>query len=250
MEAVGSEPVFELDEVFGPDYLYFYEERLGPEVSDAEAGQIRELLQLRPGMTVLDAPCGHGRIANRLAARSAEVTGVDRSAEFLDLARKQAAELGVTVRYVQADLRDLPELGTFDRVVNWFTSFGYFGDRLDRQLLERFRRALKPGGFLLIEHQNRDRLLRTAQGAFVEERDGDLLIDRPVFDPLAGRMDTERIVVRGGGVKRSRFSVRVFAASEIRSWLEDAGFHHVRVVDRDGSPFTPESRRMVVLATA
>jgi cyclopropane fatty-acyl-phospholipid synthase-like methyltransferase len=58
-------PVFEFSEVFNDDYLYFY----GPEleaVSDAQAETIWRLLDLEPGMEVLDLACGHGRIANRL----------------------------------------------------------------------------------------------------------------------------------------------------------------------------------------
>ena len=61
-------PVFEFSEVFNEDYLYFY----GPDlegVSDAQAETVWRLLDLQPGMEVLDLACGHGRIANRLAHR-------------------------------------------------------------------------------------------------------------------------------------------------------------------------------------
>jgi cyclopropane fatty-acyl-phospholipid synthase-like methyltransferase len=71
-----TEPVFEFSEVFNVDYLFFY----GPEleaVSDAEAETIWRLLDLEPGMEVLDLACGHGRIANRLARRGARVMGLD-----------------------------------------------------------------------------------------------------------------------------------------------------------------------------
>lgn len=36
-------------------------------------------------MAVLDLACGHGRIANRLAARGAEVAGLDVTPRFLEL---------------------------------------------------------------------------------------------------------------------------------------------------------------------
>lgn len=57
------------DAVFDEDYLYFYEAFLTPERSDREAGFVASVLGLEPGTAVLDAPCGHGRIANRLARR-------------------------------------------------------------------------------------------------------------------------------------------------------------------------------------
>jgi 2-polyprenyl-3-methyl-5-hydroxy-6-metoxy-1,4-benzoquinol methylase len=56
-------------ELFDDDYLYFYSDVLGPQRSDADAALISELLSLGPGMRVLDAPCGEGRISGRLAQR-------------------------------------------------------------------------------------------------------------------------------------------------------------------------------------
>ena len=58
-------------DVFGEDYLYFYEGWLDDELSDAQAELLWEILGLAAGDEVLDVPCGHGRIANRLAANGA-----------------------------------------------------------------------------------------------------------------------------------------------------------------------------------
>src|SRR5262245_43626799 len=100
--------------------------------SDAEADLIWRLLDLEPGMRVLDLACGHGRIANRLAAKGCAVAGLDFSTVFLERARADAAELGVEVEYVAGDARDLPWSTEFDRVVNWATAFGYFDDGVNR----------------------------------------------------------------------------------------------------------------------
>ncbi|HEU4908068.1 MAG TPA: class I SAM-dependent methyltransferase, partial [Propionibacteriaceae bacterium] len=97
-----TEPVFEFSEVFDADYLYFYGPHLEA-VSDAQAETIWRLLDLEPGMQVLDLACGHGRIANRLAERGARVTGLDATPLFLEHARRDAAERGVTVDYVSGD---------------------------------------------------------------------------------------------------------------------------------------------------
>jgi SAM-dependent methyltransferase len=63
-----SGPVFDFGEVFDEDYLHFYEPRLGA-ASEGEVETIWRVLELEPGMAVLDLACGHGRIANRLAER-------------------------------------------------------------------------------------------------------------------------------------------------------------------------------------
>jgi hypothetical protein len=68
LPAVVTGPVFGFSEVFNQDYLYFYGPQLGA-VSDAQAETIWRLLDLEPGMEVLDLACGDGRIANRLTAR-------------------------------------------------------------------------------------------------------------------------------------------------------------------------------------
>lgn len=75
-------PLFDFDQAFDEDYLYFYGGRLAESASEADA--VWRLLELEPGMKVLDLACGHGRIANRLAERGAQVTGLDATALFLD----------------------------------------------------------------------------------------------------------------------------------------------------------------------
>src|ERR1041384_4717301 len=53
--------------VFNEDYLYFYEDILGPERTREDVEKIVDLLELEPGAEVLDCPCGHGRVANAIA---------------------------------------------------------------------------------------------------------------------------------------------------------------------------------------
>jgi SAM-dependent methyltransferase len=244
--------VFDFDQVFGDDYLHFSAGQLTDERADREVDLIVRLLDLAPGTRVLDIPCGHGRISSRLAARGCDVVGVDRSEAFLAVARRDASG----VDYRRADMRTFSAEAEFDRIVNWYTSFGYFDDTTDRATLAGWRRALRPGGRLLIDHPNRQHLLRLIaasrqdRATVLVERGDDLLIDVTTFEEATGRSHTERIGVRDGRVHRSRFSVRTFAFTELRDWLLEAGFSRVEGYDQRGESLRLDSGRMIVVATA
>jgi 2-polyprenyl-3-methyl-5-hydroxy-6-metoxy-1,4-benzoquinol methylase len=70
------------------------------------------------GKRVLDAGCGNGYFSRMLAARGAQVVGVEPTASMCGFAKEKEAELRQGIAYVQADLTDLPDLGApFDAVV-------------------------------------------------------------------------------------------------------------------------------------
>ena len=71
MDAADTAATFAAD-----DYLYFYSASWTEERNREEADEICGLLGVRTGDVVLDAPCGHGRITNILAARGIVMTGV------------------------------------------------------------------------------------------------------------------------------------------------------------------------------
>jgi SAM-dependent methyltransferase len=232
---------------FDEDYLYFYEELLTPERTAWEVDLIWKLLELEPGRELLDLACGHGRIANPLAERGVHVTGLDATPQFLELARADAAERGVEVEYVEGDLRSIPWSARFDRVLNWFTSFGYFGDDDNRRVLDQAYEALKPGGLLAVEVNHRDNLLPRYLPEVVTQRGDDRMIDRHRLDLETGRSYDERTIIRGGKQRTFQFSVRMLTAAELRDWMLAAGFSETHAFGEDGEPLTLEHRRMTVV---
>ncbi|PHM06681.1 class I SAM-dependent methyltransferase [Nostoc sp. 'Peltigera malacea cyanobiont' DB3992] len=240
---------FDRNSVFEEDYLYFYETLLTPERTQHEVDLICRLLDLKAGISILDLACGHGRIANQLAARGYDVTGLDATAFFLEKAKQDAASKGIKVEYLQGDMRSLPFSDRFNYILNCFTAFGYFDDDENRSVLTEAYRALKVGGKLLIDIYNFSRVLQEFTPELVTEREGNYMLARTRYDALTNRTHTERIIIRDGQVRRGQYFIRNFTFPEIRDWLLQTGFSEVEGYGYDGESFALDSRRMIVVAS-
>lgn len=245
---------FAFDELFDRDYLAFYAAELNDETNDDEAETIAELLQLTPGLRILDLPCGHGRIARRLAKMGARVTGIDRSELFVEHARQDAAAHDASVDYRVADMRTISFDSEFDVVLNWFTSFGFGDDETLRTILARMHRALVPGGRLVLETLNLHQLnLRPYETShtkeLVDENGTHFLIDRSCYDPHDGRLHGRRFITRSGQPTRIiPFDIRLFTLTELSGWLRAAGFAHCQAFGSDCEVFRTDSDRLIVVA--
>lgn len=151
---------------------------------------------------------------------------------------------------MKGDMRSLPWPDeTFDRVISWYTSFGYFEADDNRRVLAEGHGVLRPGGRLLIENNNLVALLSSWVPSEMFERNDDFAIDRSGFDPESGRGLLERVSVRDQRVKRATYSVRMFLAVELGDWLRATGFNSVEFYGPDGERPTVTSPRMVTVAT-
>jgi SAM-dependent methyltransferase len=224
---------------FDEDYLRLWE---GPEGADHTAGQVAalwEILRLAPGSSVLDAPCGYGRISRGLAERGANVVGLDFSPVLLAEAEKRRDDLpSERLRYRRHDLREPIVESGFDAALNIFSSLGYGSEADDLAILSNLRDAVRPGGLVFLETLHRDRivanLLHNAHPARRVE-DGTLIVEEPRFDPVAGRVETTWYWSgpRGSGEKSA--SVRVYTATELVKLVEAAGLR-LRSVHAGCSP--------------
>jgi SAM-dependent methyltransferase len=106
--------------------------------------------RLRPGWSALVLADGEGRNGVWLARQGLDVTTVDFAPQGLAKARRLAAKHGVSIRPVLADLNDWawPE-DAFDLVVGVFMQV--FDPPARRVVFARMKRALKPGGLLLLQ---------------------------------------------------------------------------------------------------
>jgi SAM-dependent methyltransferase len=221
-----------------------------PALTAQHAQIVRRLLGLRRGQTVLDVPCGQGRIAIPLAKLGMDVTGVDFSQPYLRRARRAAREAGVRVRWVCRDMRDIAFHEEFDAAYNWFGSFGYFSDRDNLAFARRVLAALRPGGRFLVEGFNKTWLLRHHLSQW-EETHGEVHVANVWrWDERTDRMRDVWTMTKGQRRVKRSVSVRQYTGAEIRDVLLGAGFERVELFRRLPTPvrFTANSRKWVAVA--
>lgn len=127
---------------------------------------LREQADRLPPGRVLCLAEGQGRNAVFLAARGHVVTAVDASEVGLAVAADLAAERGVPLDTVQADL-STHEFGSgWDAVV---MIFGHFPPEVRARVLREAVEALRPGGALLMEVYPKAQLGRGTGGPPVAE---------------------------------------------------------------------------------
>lgn len=119
------------------------------------------------GKTVLDLGCAGGFMAEAMAKRGAEVTGIDPASAAIDAARAHARQEGHNIRYDTGVGEDLPyQDGVFDAVV-CVDVLEHVAD-LD-QVLREVARVLKPGGLFLYDTINRNPVARLATITVAED---------------------------------------------------------------------------------
>ena len=156
------------------------------------------------------------------------------------------------MNFVHADMREMPFDKKFDGAYCMLTSFGYFDDEGNRQVLAEYRRVLRPGGRLLIEMHNRDEFVHRftpAPFSHTVQIGDDIRLDTTEFDTVEGRIETDRVVIRDGQVRRSHHSVRLPTITELRAWLHEAGFDTLKFSARDGRSPSIFRPRLVVIAS-
>jgi ubiquinone/menaquinone biosynthesis C-methylase UbiE len=209
--------------------LDMWQQAIPEQYTRAEAEFIRSLLRLRPGARILDAPCGEGRIARELAANGYQLTGVDITQDFLEIARTKAEQRGLAIAFEQADIRSLRFVDEFDGTVCWGNSFGYFDDEGNAAMLQSLARALKPGGRLVLDASSNaeSRLPNVVQREWA--RIGEILfLEENEFDHAQGRMITQYTFIRDGKEDVRTGSHRIYTYREICRMLQDAGFAQVK----------------------
>ncbi len=118
---------------------------------DRSVDWIAGLLPPAQFLRLLDLGCGPGLYAQRFCRHGYRVTGVDLSERSLDYARQSARKSGLAIDYVRQNYLDLDVPGSFDVAVMIYCDYGVLSEANRKRLLANVRKALRPGGCLLLD---------------------------------------------------------------------------------------------------
>jgi len=117
--------------------------------TEPNAFLVAQQARFTPGQKVLLVGEGEGRNGVWLARQGLDVTAVDQSQTGLRKARQLAAEAGVALQTVCADLAEWPwPVAEYDFVISIFV---HFPPEQRRQIHRASLSALKPGGTMILE---------------------------------------------------------------------------------------------------
>jgi SAM-dependent methyltransferase len=215
-----------------------------------EVDQIASLVKLQPGSRILDLCCGPGRHSLELARRGYKITGVDRTAAFLDEAKRRAVADKLEVEFVREDMRKFVRPGAYDAILNLFSSFAYFDDPVeDRLVLFNALESLRPGGVFVVDTMAKEVLARSFLERDWSERGGLLRLEERKIVRDWTAIESRWVIIRGQERREVRFTLRLYSASELSGVLRDVGFRQVEVFgDLSGSPYDHQAKRLVVVA--
>jgi SAM-dependent methyltransferase len=234
---------------FDENYVKVYQEL--ERRSSREVDSILRMMNLESKARILDLCCGYGRHSIELAQKGFAVTGYDLSDFFLKKAKKDAAALGLKIRFIKGDMRKLPFKERFDAVVNVFTSFGYFeNERDDLKVLKGVCKALKKDGLFLLDLINRENLIRGFQRRTWRPNRDFIVLEDNFLDLFTSRWESTRTLIFENGKRAQHsFSLRLFSFAEMLDLLNRAGFVLESVYgDFDLMEYSLDSPRMILIS--
>ncbi|MFP4050932.1 MAG: class I SAM-dependent methyltransferase [Thermoplasmata archaeon] len=238
------------DQEFWEEYrsVLFHEHRL--QTTPQQVKRLIDLLEIKKGDKVLDLCCGIGRHSLGFASKGYDVTGVDISEYYIQEAKGKASNAGLSVEFVQEDMREFKREEQYDAAMIFFTSFGYFIDDEDNfKVLKNVYSSLKPGGTFLIDIMGKEVWARVfSERDWARMENGFFLEERKVKGNW-DLIDSNWILIQDGGVHEHSFITKLYSAKELRDMLKRAGFRFVDIYgDLERSEYNEKSDRLIAVA--
>lgn len=218
--------------------------------TDQEVRFITQALNLASGESILDLYCGYGRHAIELAKQGYNVTGIDATQDFLDIAVQKAQKANVRINFTKKDMRELDYAGNFSAVINMFAAFGYFSDEENANIIKLVAKALKPNGLFLIDLLNRDWMVRNNLNRYWRHPNGECVLSYKVELKNGIATMKRQLINQVTGTKTQyEFVLRAYSLPEMANIFSNSGLTIMETYGGfDGRSYSSETPRMIILA--
>jgi ubiquinone/menaquinone biosynthesis C-methylase UbiE len=208
--------------------------------------------------TVVDIGCGTGVLATDLAQSGLRVIGVDPAEPILEVARQRRA--GEQVEWIHGVADDVPGAAADLAIMTGHVAQYFVEDQQWSNVLGQIHRILRPEGWLAFETRNPvhrwdQEWTRDRSSATYGHPDGGTFTSWVQVVDKSGDTDSYvqthegNTILPNGNHLRALESLRFRSEAEILNSLTEAGFAlDTAWGDWQRSPFTPESRELIVLA--
>lgn len=196
---------------------------------------------------ILDLACGRGRHARYLNSQGYEVQGWDISEESIADAKRYETD---TLKFEVHDMRKPFLSSKFDIILNLFTSFGYFENVSENELvLNNIHDALTSNGRFVIDFLNPNYIIPRLVP--YEEKTIDNIIfkiKRYIYKEFIVK---EIYVYDNKNIHKFKEKVQIFTYSDFIYMLNKAGFVPIDSFgDYLGSPFHSENSPRIIISSS
>ena len=207
------------------------------------------LLNLNRPAKILDCPCGWGRFSNPLAELGHKITGIDIDRASIEMAiAKSPANNPPDFRI--GDMLELKIDNEYDVILNLYGSFGYFDRETDFKLLATFVDGLKPGGRLMLDQTNWEKLIHFPERIWYHLPNGKKCLKEQSVDLTKGTYWVRDTILDDYEERFAELTMNWYTVAEYRIMLEKLGIKSIQFFGSfDGDKYSVDSERQIVIAT-
>lgn len=237
----------EWDKNFSDNYTRIYSERFSDALTDKQAAFIANFI--KPYGRIVDIPCGFGRHVEAFAKLGFTVHGVDlyNISEAERRRGKLTKDIQARITYEKSDMRTWRGKD-YDAAVSLFSSFGYFTDAENKEVIKNAIASVKKGGVIILDNLNLNILSHTFS---INEKHENIAKDKKygeqtIFDPKTNIVTIQFVI----GTQKISASLRVYSLSELEQMFRENGC----VIESsfgsyNGEKYSlDESKRLIVVA--
>jgi len=203
--------------------------------------------------SIVEFGCGTGSVAIGLGLAGFKVIGVDISSHMLREARQKIGKTKIDVQFILADIIDINLKRKFDILLCLGNTVPLIYRLKDaRKLFRNFARHLNPGGSLIIQQLNYDRILIEKPHTFAIDRiENQIRIKQ--YNYTRNLIDFTVTMVNHSYVppkiNRSRSRLRPWRKIDLISELKKAGFYKISSFgDYSRNRFGRRSKDLIITA--